>query len=81
MDAGLLLVRVVLGAIMTAHGGQKLSRWLGGHGIVGTSGWLEPWASGPLACTPQSSDSPSSEAARFSLSVYSLHSGRPRSRA
>ncbi len=27
---------------MTAHGGQKLFRWFGGHGIVGTSGWLEP---------------------------------------
>jgi putative oxidoreductase len=42
MEAGLLLIRVAVGAIMTAHGAQKLFRWFGGHGIVGTSGWLEP---------------------------------------
>jgi putative oxidoreductase len=41
MDAGLLLVRVVLGAIMAAHGAQKLFGWFGGHGIAGTGGWLE----------------------------------------
>jgi putative oxidoreductase len=41
MEAGLLLLRVVLGAIMAAHGAQKLFRWFGGHGIVGTSGWLD----------------------------------------
>jgi putative oxidoreductase len=42
MEAGLLLIRVAVGAIMTAHGAQKLFRWFGGHGIAGTSGWLEP---------------------------------------
>jgi putative oxidoreductase len=41
MDAGLLLVRVVLGAIMAAHGAQKLFGWFGGHGLAGTAGWLE----------------------------------------
>lgn len=41
MDAGLLVVRVVLGAIMAAHGAQKLLGWFGGHGIAGTGGWLE----------------------------------------
>ena len=41
MEAGLLLVRVVLGAIMAAHGAQKLFGWFGGPGISGTSGWLE----------------------------------------
>ena len=41
MDAGLLVVRVVLGSILAAHGAQKLFGWFGGHGIGGTSGWLD----------------------------------------
>jgi putative oxidoreductase len=41
MEAGLLLIRVVLGAIMAAHGSQKLFGWFGGHGLIGTSSWLE----------------------------------------
>jgi putative oxidoreductase len=41
MDGGLLLIRVVLGAIVAAHGAQKLFGWFGGHGIRGTAGWLE----------------------------------------
>jgi putative oxidoreductase len=41
MDTGLLLLRVVLGLTLAAHGGQKLFGWFGGHGIEGTSGWLE----------------------------------------
>lgn len=41
MDAGLLLVRIVLGTIMAAHGAQKLFGWFGGHGLAGTGGWLE----------------------------------------
>lgn len=41
MEAGLLLIRVVLGAIMAAHGAQKLFGWFGGHGLAGTGGWLE----------------------------------------
>ena len=41
MDSGLLLVRVVLGGIMAAHGAQKLFGWFGGFGIAGTAGWLE----------------------------------------
>jgi putative oxidoreductase len=41
MDAGLLLIRVVLGVIMAAHGAQKLFGWFGGHGLAGTGGWLE----------------------------------------
>jgi putative oxidoreductase len=41
MDVGLLLVRAVLGAIMAAHGAQKLLGWFGGHGLAGTGGWLE----------------------------------------
>jgi putative oxidoreductase len=41
MEAGLLLIRVVLGGIMVAHGAQKLFGWFGGHGLAGTGGWLE----------------------------------------
>jgi putative oxidoreductase len=41
MEAGLLLIRVVLGGIMAAHGSQKLFGWFGGPGLAGTEGWLE----------------------------------------
>ena len=36
-DAALLLVRVVLGAVMAAHG---WNHWRGGGGIAGTAGWF-----------------------------------------
>ncbi|MFJ6616859.1 DoxX family protein [Kitasatospora sp. NPDC091335] len=35
-DAGLLLLRLVLGLTMAAHGSQKLFGWFGGGGIDGT---------------------------------------------
>jgi len=41
MDTGLLLARVVVGTLMTAHGAQKLFGWFGGYGIAGTGGFLE----------------------------------------
>ena len=41
MDAGLLLVRVVLGLLMAAHGAQKLFGWFGGYGIAGTGQFFE----------------------------------------
>jgi putative oxidoreductase len=41
MEAGLLLIRVVLGGVMAAHGAQKLSGWFGGPGLASTGGWLE----------------------------------------
>lgn len=40
MDAGLLLIRLVLGGIMAVHGAQKLFGWFGGHGLAGTGSWL-----------------------------------------
>ena len=33
---GLLVVRVVIGLIMAAHGTQKLLGWFGGYGLKGT---------------------------------------------
>jgi putative oxidoreductase len=41
MDAGLLLLRVVLGVVMAAHGTQKLFGWFGGYGLAGTGGFFE----------------------------------------
>ena len=40
MGLGLLLIRVVVGAVMAAHGAQKWFGWFGGHGLAGTGGWL-----------------------------------------
>jgi putative oxidoreductase len=41
MDAGLLLVRVVFGLVMAAHGAQKVFGWFGGYGLAGTGGFFE----------------------------------------
>jgi putative oxidoreductase len=40
MAYGILLLRVVLGLIMAAHGAQKLFGWWGGPGLRGVYGWL-----------------------------------------
>jgi putative oxidoreductase len=37
---GLLLLRIVLGLTMSAHGAQKLFGWFGGPGIRGTGGFF-----------------------------------------
>ena len=41
MDAGLLIVRLVFGSLMAAHGSQKLFGWFGGYGLTGTGGFFE----------------------------------------
>jgi len=41
ISAGLLVVRLVVGLLMAAHGSQKLLGWFGGHGIAGTGMFLE----------------------------------------
>ncbi len=41
MNEGLLMLRVVLGLLMAAHGAQKLFGWFGGYGLTGTGGYLE----------------------------------------
>ncbi len=41
MNEGLLVLRVVVGAVMAGHGAQKLFGWFGGHGIAGTGGYFD----------------------------------------
>ena len=41
VDLGLLLVRIVVGALLAAHGLQKLTGWFGGPGLAGNTGFLE----------------------------------------
>jgi putative oxidoreductase len=41
MGFGLLLLRVVLGLTLAAHGAQKLFGWFGGYGLDATGGFLE----------------------------------------
>ena len=41
MEFGLLLLRVVLGLTLAAHGAQKLFGWFGGYGLDGTGGFME----------------------------------------
>ncbi|TME55298.1 MAG: DoxX family membrane protein, partial [Chloroflexi bacterium] len=41
MDAGLLLLRVVVGLLFVGHGTQKLFGWFGGGGIKGSQGYFQ----------------------------------------
>jgi putative oxidoreductase len=41
MGFGLLVLRVVIGALFIGHGTQKLFGWYGGHGVEGTGGFME----------------------------------------
>jgi putative oxidoreductase len=41
MAYGLLLLRVVAGGTIWAHGAQKLFGWFEGHGVRGTAGFFE----------------------------------------
>jgi putative oxidoreductase len=40
-DTGILIIRILFGAAMAAHGSQKLFAWFGGHGLKGTGGFFE----------------------------------------
>jgi putative oxidoreductase len=41
MAFGLLIVRLVAGLIMAAHGAQKLFGWFGGYGLTGTGRFFD----------------------------------------
>ena len=41
MNTGLLLARLVFGALMAVHGSQKLFGWFGGYGLSGTGTFFE----------------------------------------
>ena len=41
MDTTLLIIRVIFGLAMAAHGAQKLLGWFGGYGIKATAGFFE----------------------------------------
>jgi len=41
VNSGLLLVRLILGGYLAAHGVQKLFGWFGGHGLGGTGGFMD----------------------------------------
>jgi putative oxidoreductase len=41
MDIALLIVRLVIGLGIAAHGAQKLFGWYGGYGLAGTGGFFE----------------------------------------
>ena len=40
-DAGLVLMRGMLGAVFVFHGSQKLFGWFGGYGLQATGQWME----------------------------------------
>lgn len=41
LSTGLLITRLVFGAVMSAHGAQKLFGWFGGYGLAGTGQFFE----------------------------------------
>jgi putative oxidoreductase len=41
VDLGILLIRVLFGVAIAAHGAQKVLGWFGGYGLKGTGGFFE----------------------------------------
>jgi len=47
MEIGLLIIRLVVGALLVGHGAQKLFGWFGGYGLKGTAGYMESFGLRP----------------------------------
>jgi putative oxidoreductase len=41
MDQGILIVRLIIGLLMAAHGSQKAFGWFGGYGLTAVGGFFE----------------------------------------
>jgi putative oxidoreductase len=48
-DVGLLMLRVLIGLVLAAHGSQKLFGWFGGPGLKGFTGWMAAMGLKPAA--------------------------------
>ena len=48
-DAGLLILRVVVGLLFVGHGAQKLFGWWSGPGLKGFTGWMAAMGLKPAA--------------------------------
>jgi uncharacterized membrane protein YphA (DoxX/SURF4 family) len=62
MNTALLILRLVLGTSMAAHGAQKLFGWFGGYGLKGTGGFFESIGFRPVSGSRWPPDSRSSPA-------------------
>jgi putative oxidoreductase len=49
LDLGLLILRVLVGLVVAAHGAQKLFGWWSGPGLKGFSGWMAGMGLKPAA--------------------------------
>jgi putative oxidoreductase len=49
LDLGLLILRVLVGLVVAAHGAQKLFGWWSGPGLKGFSGWMAAMGLKPAA--------------------------------
>lgn len=41
MNLGLFVIQLTVGALVFAHGAQKLLGWFGGFGLDGTAGYMQ----------------------------------------
>ena len=49
LDLGLLVLRVLVGLVIAAHGSQKLFGWFSGPGLKGFGGWMASMGLQPAA--------------------------------
>jgi len=51
-DIGILIIRVLFGMAIAAHGAQKVFGWFSGYGLKGTGGFFEQLGSVPEFRSP-----------------------------